>query len=350
MRMCLPGARASAARSSAASKGPLKPEETNAVGIGALQEAVELPIQAVEHGRIAIAQLEQRLGLARDDALLAGIEFNAPCGPHRARSADFRKAGIDRAEQAHQFQAGVASPGHRGRTGVVLLALDRQAILPNGDDGRDDADLEAQALERIALLDVRLEKSGVAFRIDPEARSVRPASHLQGFAHRHARDTVEGPIELPLFERADERAAAEETAEVALFIAEHRHIDANLPGRGVRGNGTRSLQGIDAPQGPVEPSGIVLALQMRAGEDLATGSRALAEDIADAIDGGTEIGLRQSTREPFAGRDVLRGERWTVHTALVSSERSEGAQVGKDPLRLDLGHCLGSRRQDVGGP
>jgi len=210
---------------------------------------------------------------------------------------------------------------------VVLLTLDRQAILPNGDDGGDDTDLEAQALQRIALLDVRLEKPCVACRIDAEAWSVPPASRLQGLAQCHARGTVDSPIQLTLLDEADERAAAEEAAEVPLFVAEHRHVEADLPGRRVRGDHTRGLQCIDATQGPVEPTGIVLAFQMRAGEDLAAGRRALAEDIADAVDRGDEVGLRQSTREPFAGRDVLLGERRAVHAALVSPERREGAQV-----------------------
>src|SRR4029077_363975 len=103
---------------------------------------------SVEHSRIGIAQLDQRLGAARDDAVRAWIERDAPGGPYRARAADFREALVDRIEQLDQRKSRVAPPRHRGRSGVVLLARHRDAVLPDRHDRRDDADAFLLALER----------------------------------------------------------------------------------------------------------------------------------------------------------------------------------------------------------
>ena len=52
---------------------------------------------------------------------------------------------------------GVVADAHRGRPGMVLDAVDRQARPGDGDDALDDADGEALLLEERALLDVELE-------------------------------------------------------------------------------------------------------------------------------------------------------------------------------------------------
>jgi len=44
----------------------------------------------------------------------------------------------------------------RGRAGVILLAGKADLVLPDPDDGGDDADYETSAYERLALLDMRL--------------------------------------------------------------------------------------------------------------------------------------------------------------------------------------------------
>ena len=90
---------------------------------------------------------------------------------------------------------------------------------------------------------------------------------------------------------------------------------------------------------------MVLAFQMRAGQRLATGRRALAEDVGDAVDGGVEAGLAHAAHEPFARGDVLLGQRWAMHARLVGAEGGERAQVGQHALRLDVCHATGS---DIG--
>ena len=46
--------------------------------VGHSREMVEIGLQAVEHDRVGVAQLEQRLGPAGDDAFLAGVRSMRP--------------------------------------------------------------------------------------------------------------------------------------------------------------------------------------------------------------------------------------------------------------------------------
>ena len=63
--------------------------------VGHLREIVKLGAQPVEHGRIGVAQLEQRLGPAGNDALLTRVQIDASRGPDRVRTADFGKTLVD---------------------------------------------------------------------------------------------------------------------------------------------------------------------------------------------------------------------------------------------------------------
>src|SRR5262249_42704270 len=137
---------------------PLDRELAAAGLVGAAYLRMELGIEQLEHLRIGIAELEQRLGLAWNDALLARVERHSSGGPHGARTADLREALIDRRQQPQQLAAGVAAPRHRRGAGVVLLAEHGEAVLPDGDDSRHYPDLQLFALQRIALLDMRLEE------------------------------------------------------------------------------------------------------------------------------------------------------------------------------------------------
>src|SRR5262249_8138547 len=119
-----------------------------------------------------------RFRLAGDDALLAWCKRDASGGPHRVRATDLRKAPIDCAQVIHQLAPGVAPARHGGGSRVVLLADDREFVLPDRDDGGDDADPQSCALQKIALLDMRLQKAGVARGIDLMARAGGPARGL----------------------------------------------------------------------------------------------------------------------------------------------------------------------------
>ena len=225
---------------------------------------------SVEDRRIGVAQLEQRLGAARNDAVAARIERDAPRGPHRARPADFREALVDRVEQLDQREARVAPPRHRGGAGVVLLARHRDAVLPDRHDRGDDADAQLAELERVALLDVRLEER----RRSAPARSrgaAGPHSRRSACASRSGvpsflffalsmSSSVSSPVN-------DLRA--EERAEVSLLVAEHHDIDAGVAARLL--DGARGFERVDAAERAVEPARLVLRFQMRARQRLAAG-------------------------------------------------------------------------------
>ena len=53
---------------------------------------------------------------------------------------------------------------------MVLLAGDGDPVIPVADDRLDDADAQSAGIERVALLDMRLEIAEIARRIDQLAR------------------------------------------------------------------------------------------------------------------------------------------------------------------------------------
>ena len=116
---------------------------------------------------------------------------------------------------------GVAPLGHGGAAGVVLLPLDRDAPLPDGDDARDHAEPLPRALELRALLDVHLEEAAVAAGVQGEARQAGEPGGGEGVAQRRAVVAAAAAVDLLLGERADGGAAAEEAAlEMPFLVGE----------------------------------------------------------------------------------------------------------------------------------
>src|SRR5438552_1102301 len=52
-------------------------------------------LQAIDHARIVVADLEQHFGKPRNDARRTRIERDTPGGPYRARSAEFWETIVD---------------------------------------------------------------------------------------------------------------------------------------------------------------------------------------------------------------------------------------------------------------
>ena len=92
------------------------------------------------------------------------------------------KAFVDSDAEPRQRQAGVLANGHPRGAGVVLFAGEGDAVLPDPDDGGDDADLEAAAFERLALFDMGFEISDVPAGFGLRARRGRRGRHRA--AHR----------------------------------------------------------------------------------------------------------------------------------------------------------------------
>src|SRR5262249_28216865 len=148
---------------------------------------------------------------------------------------------------------------------VILLAGEADAVLPDADNGGDDADLEPARLQPLALFDMSLEIADVAAALDGDACSPRKACACECLTHGAIAGAVARGVDICFAHPADKGAAAEERAEMAFLIAPgsdfHRAFDARV---GVEH--TRGLQRIDDAERTVEPARIVLAFEVRAGQ------------------------------------------------------------------------------------
>src|SRR6266545_1464341 len=110
-------------------------------------------LQAVDHAGVIVPHLEQHFRSSRDDARRAGIECDGAGGPYRARAAHPREAVVDIDAESRQCETGILANVHPGRAGMILLAAKSDAVLPDTDNGGDDANAETAAFEGLALLD-----------------------------------------------------------------------------------------------------------------------------------------------------------------------------------------------------
>ena len=114
---------------------------------------------------------------------------------------------------------------------------------------------------------------------------------------------------------------------MTFLVAARRDVDAGIAAR-LFGR-ARGLERVDAAERAVEPAGLVLRLEMRAGERLARRPRCHAEHVADAVDRRLEPGLRASLGEPVPRRDILGRKGRAVDAGLVGAElRSRGGRRG----------------------
>ena len=102
---------------------------------------------------------------------------------------------------------------------MVLLAGECDPVLPDADDGGDDADREAAAFEPLALLDMRLEISDVPPGFGLRARPAGKTDIAQGVTHGSAAAAVARGVDIGFGDGADIRPAAEETSEMSFLVA-----------------------------------------------------------------------------------------------------------------------------------
>src|SRR5262245_5420152 len=103
---------------------------------------------------------------------------------------------------------------------MVLLADDRELVLPDPDNGGGHPNLELGILKRVTLLDMRLEEGSVARWIDEMTWAASPTRGCQRLTHGNPAGTIDRAIDVALLQRANERAAAEEAAKMPLLVAE----------------------------------------------------------------------------------------------------------------------------------
>ena len=188
-------------------------------------------LQALDHGGVVVANLEQHFRASRNDARRAGIERDAAGGPYRARSAERGEAIVDGDAKPRQRQAGILANVHPGRAGVILLADKSDPVLPDADDGGDDADRKAAAFERLALLDMRLQISDVPPAFGLRARPAGKTHLAQRLPHGPAAAAVARGVDVRFGDAADIGPAAEEIAEMAFLVAPCRDFDGAADAR-----------------------------------------------------------------------------------------------------------------------
>ena len=153
----------------------------------------------------------------------------------------------------------------------------------------------------------------------------------QGVAHGATAGTVTRGVDLGFGHTADIGPAAEETAKMSFLVAPRRDLDGAFDiGIGIEHAG--GFQRIDDAKRPVEPARIVLAFEMGAGQQIRSGPCAGAEQIADAVDGGGEVGFRQPVVQLGAGKAPAR--RAGAMAAAARSGFRKAELVGRELPRL----------------
>ena len=102
---------------------------------------------------------------------------------------------------------------------MILLAGKGDLILPDADDGRDDAYAEMRAFQRPPLFDMGFEISDVTAALGGLSWAAGKTGRLQRLAHRAGVGAVARGIDIVLGDVADIGPAAEKMAEMAFLIA-----------------------------------------------------------------------------------------------------------------------------------
>ena len=125
---------------------------------------------------------------------------------------------------------------------------------------------------------------------------------------------------------------------MALLVAPGRDVDAHVAHIRILAERARRLEPVDDAERAIEPAGMVLAFDMRAGEKMRTACAAVADHGADAVDARVQPGLVEPVAKPMARLDVLRREGRAMHAGLVSAEGRQRAEVAKDAVGIDGRH------------
>ncbi len=132
-------------------------------------------LETFDHLGIVVADLEQHVGTARDDARGTGIERDAAGGPHRARSAQGRKL----SSIATQNRASARPASLRTAIRVVPawfcspVNVMRYCQMPTIEVTTPI--FSPAALQRVALLDMGFEVADMAAGLGGEARAAGEA-------------------------------------------------------------------------------------------------------------------------------------------------------------------------------
>ncbi len=147
---------------------------------------------------------------------------------------------------------------------MVLLTGQNHAVIPDADDGLDDADAQPAGVERVALLDMRFEIADIMPGIDPLARTIGKAGAAQRLAQRSPVVATPDPVDFFLGKGVGKRAAPKKITVMAFLVGPGGNLDAEPGAPRIRGKGAGELDPVDHPQRAVEPAAIGLGLAVRA--------------------------------------------------------------------------------------
>ena len=229
---------------------------------------------------------------------------------------------------------------------MVLLAGDRDPVVPVADDRLDNPDLLARSVEHVALLDMSFEIADIAPGIELLARPAGEPGFGERSAQRYA-VAAAARVDLAFGERAGEGAAAEHVAEMAFLVGPGDRLDSEPVERRIGGEGPRQLKRVDDAERAVEPAPAGLRLAVRSDEEPPRPVRVAADDIADAVDDRVETGRCELLGEPVARGDILLGIGRPVHAGLVAAKIGEPLQIREDPFTIGLRHSCAPLHEPV---
>ena len=346
-----PRSRPESRRPSAAARSATSASIAAAAGAGAVGFGDQLvaapPRSAARMAGVDVAELHLHLGAAGHDARRVGVEQHAADRPHRARAGDLGKAVVDARRQPHHRDPGILAPRHLGRAGMVLLAGQRDPVIPDADDRLDDADPQAARCRacRPARYALRDSRHSAPDRPARAAARQSPAVFERVAQRARRRGSCRRSISV-LVERAGERAAAEHVAVMPFLVGPG---DRSMPSPAqlrVGGEGARQLERVDHAERAVEPAAIGLGLAVRADQQpprsrIGCGRRHCRCRRSPARARPRRTCSASQWREATSTARIGRA----VDAGLVAAELGQPLQIGDDPLAIDLRHVLTPSRQ-----
>ena len=132
---------------------------------------------------------------------------------------------------------------------------------------------------------------------------------------------------------------------MAFLVAPRGDLDSAVDA-GIGVEHARGFERIDDAERAVEPAGMVLAFEMRAGQQLRPGLGAGAEHIADAVDRRPSSPASGNLRgQPLQRAHVRLGEGRLVHAGLVGADGTERIEIGENALAIGAGASVRHVRQ-----
>src|ERR1700733_7570070 len=98
----------------------------------------------------------------------------------------------------------------------------------------------------------------------------------------------------------------------------------------------RGFEGVHDAKRPIEPARVVLAFEMRPGQQPGPGFRTGAQHIADAVDRSGQPGLGQPLRQPLQRAQMRLGEGRLVNPGFVGADATQRSEIRKDPGAIGL--------------